>query len=58
MLLPELGEEAGGSPGEIGSALGGEEFAVDLKIFLEHFEAFFQLIAGNFALLYVNFFKE
>ena len=43
---------------EVEGALGGEEFAVDLKIFLEHFEAFFQLIAGNFALLDVNFFEE
>jgi hypothetical protein len=58
LLLPELGEEAGGSPGEVGSALGGEEFAVDLKIFLKHLEAISQFIAGDFAVLYVNFFEE
>ena len=37
-LLPELGEEAGGSTGEVGGALAGEKAAINLDVVLQHLE--------------------
>ena len=53
-----MGEETGIGSFKVGSALGRDEFAVYLEVFLEHLEPIFKLFAGDLAVLDVHFFQK